>query len=374
MFQFLHIELIAEEVSAKSISRQNTKNSTGKNNTSTKSKLNVRQIIGEAKREEGHCPHVEQPQIPITTFGVSLDLVEQMAINSKIGIYDSIGRELRVDTPILLAGVASYPRELYEKNPERLQEWVNDNLVWLQSEFGSNLKNVTLHMDETHPHIHFFCTSPSGNVKDIHPGYSAERVAIFNKEISKDDNNKKKILHTNALREFQDRYYQQIGIFHELQRVGPGRKRLTRAEKKSRDHEAKLTADLNREIREADQIVADEMQSFYQDQMDQIAVEKQKIIFEAKEAAEVIYQSKIQEAESHAQSIIQKARQEVKTIMSAISDWAKDHLKNMQRLFKAKEEIKVLKAQLQDTDKLIEQITLLENENRGLKRKVNPLK
>ena len=97
MYQFIHLEAYAETVSAKAVDRRTKINSKGKRNSGTKSLLNVRQVIAEAKREDDACPHVVFPQPPVKIYGIDLDEVERLAISSKEGQVDTKGRKLRTD-------------------------------------------------------------------------------------------------------------------------------------------------------------------------------------------------------------------------------------------------------------------------------------
>jgi hypothetical protein len=50
-------------------------------NIKKKQKVDRSEIIAEAKREKGNCPHVENPKDPILLFGVGLDEVENSLMN-----------------------------------------------------------------------------------------------------------------------------------------------------------------------------------------------------------------------------------------------------------------------------------------------------
>ena len=71
MYQFIHIETYAETVSAKATSLRNKVNKNRQSKAGTKSLLNLRQVIAEAKREPNSHPHILSPQVPKTIYGPS---------------------------------------------------------------------------------------------------------------------------------------------------------------------------------------------------------------------------------------------------------------------------------------------------------------
>ena len=109
-YQFIHIEDYGRVVSKKT--KNNGSNDKYKKETKGRS---VREIIAEAKRENGNCPHVENPKDPILLFGVGLDEVEKLAYeyhdNTKITDKNGKEKKLRSDANILLAGVVSLNKD-----------------------------------------------------------------------------------------------------------------------------------------------------------------------------------------------------------------------------------------------------------------------
>mgnify|MGYP000922143095 FL=1 len=168
-YQFIHIEDYGRNAAKK------TKND-GKNkkyNDETKGR-SVSQIISEAKRENGFCPHVEKPEDPILLYGVGLEEVERLAIeyheNTKIADKNGKVKKLRTDANILLAGVISLNRE----NIEIWDDYKNDSIAYLKNKYGKNLISVIEHTDEEHPHLHFYCIQDIGKRFDLlHDGKKA---------------------------------------------------------------------------------------------------------------------------------------------------------------------------------------------------------
>lgn len=131
--------------------------------------LSVRDVVAEASREPGNCPHVEQPQPPSVIFG-DLDQVEQEVNTWADSMTDAKGRKLRADGLCLLAGVISLPRD-EEKHWNRFRKGA---LEYLQQTYGERLKAVVEHQDEAHPHVHFYVVPKLGErFETIHQGKAA---------------------------------------------------------------------------------------------------------------------------------------------------------------------------------------------------------
>ncbi len=181
-------------------------------------KWTVRDILAEARREPQACLHVQAPRPPILLHGANLaDLeTEVKAIHARST--DAVGRRLRKDASMLLAGVASYPRGC-----NQYAHWKQATLEWLQLEFGSGLRSVVEHTDEAHPHMHFYVVNAeTGNAKDVHPGFCAAKATKVPKE--------QRIAYNTAMRAFQNRFWEHVAAPSGLARLGPGRRRLSRAE------------------------------------------------------------------------------------------------------------------------------------------------
>jgi hypothetical protein len=136
------------------------------------------------------------------------------------------GRKLRIDAPVLLAGVISYPRE-----GEDWQEFKETALEWLKGEYGDNLVSVVEHQDEKHPHLHFYAVPKPGQAfNDIHGGRAASAEAKRKGEPKAAQLR----AHNKAMRAWQDRLYTGVCRKFGMARLGPKRQRLTRSEYMSR--------------------------------------------------------------------------------------------------------------------------------------------
>ncbi len=182
-------------------------------------------IAAEQMRIDGHMGHVALPKPPTIVFGVdprlavdaaiaSFDAEPKTIVNTKNGPRE---RGVRADTPIVLAGVVSWPDsvEVLTNDEDRralFEEWKAQNLLWLRKRYGRDLRSVVLHQDESHPHLHFTVASDRAiETRSKHDPSHATGSAKGARE---------------ALRAFQDDYYAGVSVKCGLARVGPKRQRL----------------------------------------------------------------------------------------------------------------------------------------------------
>ena len=204
-------------------------------------------------------------------------MVEDWADNAK----DAQGRKLRKDGLCALVGVASLPREMEDDFPQ----FAEDTLAWLKEKYGDRLKSVVVHDDEAHPHLHFTVVPRIGErFDDIHDGYKASKQA-------KQEGRKKgeqNLAYIEAMRAVQDDFSNRVAMGHGLTRIGPGRRRLTRAEWKAEKAQARFLANAK-------------------------AV--------AKVASKQGYKDGIHKAEEKAKAIIQEAQEQASGLGSKIGGW-----------------------------------------------------
>lgn len=228
-YQFIHIEDYS-----KVISKKRGNGGKGKYNEETKGR-SVRDIIAEAKREEGNCPHVENPKPPLLLYGKNLDEVEKLAYeyheNTKLTDKNGKEKKLRSDANILLAGVVSLNRE----NEDIWDEYKNDAIAFLSNKYGKKLVSVIEHTDEANPHFHFYVIQDPGKRFDlIHDG----KKALFeNRDKKKHDQN---IAYLNAMRKVQEDFFRVVSSNYGLSKDGPKRKRTSRKDYFKQKREIKL--------------------------------------------------------------------------------------------------------------------------------------
>lgn len=363
MYQFIHLEVYAETVSAKAVDRRTKINSKGKRNSGTKSLLNVRQVIAEAKRKDDACPHVVFPQPPVKIYGIDLDEVERLAISSKEGQVDTKGRKLRTDTPILLAGITSYPRGECELYPEKFNVWLDDTVDWLKLQYGDNLKNITLHLDEEHPHIHFYAISSDGRAKHLHAGYQAESL------VDAKDNKARSLAYKEGMRQFQNRYYLDVAAKNGMLRDGPKRLRKSRAVHQAEKAHAQLLGAKINEIDAMDQLAADGIDQMFHEMLDQAKTESERnantVMAEAMHSASFKSNSMIEAAKLKIEKMYAIARNELERLRQEATQWSKSAVENIRKLADAETKVQSLTTEIKDTR---EQLDYFVSENRELKR------
>lgn len=211
-YQFMHVEAYGR--------------SAGKGKTHT-----VRSIVNEANRVPGNFgDDIKDPKPPIHIYGKPLEELEATCDAWAEGTRDSIGRKARKDAVCLLAGVFSAPR--HQTSPEEWEKLKNDAISFFVKKYGDRLQTVVEHVDEGHPHCHFYVVPRPGERFDsIHEGYRA--VAGMPKDAPKRD---KRRAMSEAMRGVQDEYFDNVGAPNGQARIGPGRRRLERGEWKAEQH------------------------------------------------------------------------------------------------------------------------------------------
>ena len=219
----------------------------------------VEQVFGELTREASYSHHVPEPAPPGFVHGISpaqLRAEHDAMINAareKVHIQGKVReRAVREDRHTLATAIASYPRTLEEigKDPDQekaLRAWEVANVAFFRKLFGAHYRATYRHTDEPYPHLHIYALPVGLNgidAKLLHPGKAAktatearckaegmplrEAVAASNRALK------------SAMRDWQDRYYREVGEPCGLLRTGPRRERLSRAQYKARQAEALL--------------------------------------------------------------------------------------------------------------------------------------
>lgn len=118
----------------------------------------ARNMAAEADRFALACPHIDHLRQPVRLYGCSAnEVVDEAEVVFKTAT-DKIGRKIRKDANIVLAGVTSYPTPISELSPndENLKKWIRLNLVFFRGKYGKRFKSAIAHIDEKYFHIHFF--------------------------------------------------------------------------------------------------------------------------------------------------------------------------------------------------------------------------
>ncbi|MGQ0728937.1 plasmid recombination protein [Acidovorax sp.] len=319
MFQFIHVETYALKASTKQRPVKPPKDGKAPiNPPKVKNKYSAGQIIDEVLREPDAIPHVANPEKPNFILGSEDDLrtliprIEAAAASYK---NPKDGRKLRSDAHVLLAGVASYPREAAEDNPSNYEKWKAKTVDFLREKYGDKLVSVVEHQDESHPHLHFYCVDFENlNAKMLHDGH---RAAAQLPQLSKEAG----LAFKGAMREYQNNYYQNVGAQVGLTRIGPGRKRATRQEWNAQKAEAKELAKayeatseiVNEATLQAQSIVNETRQERIKLEQERRDFEVEQITFYEKRRELIAAMKKAKEfqAQLHDVEVIQKSRHEM---------------------------------------------------------------
>lgn len=238
-YQFFHVECYSRSGSKQTITR--TKAKSGDTPAAAKSKTyerwSIDEIADEALRADGACSHVENPQPPNVIFGAGVRQAMADAHRWAEDMRDAQGRKLRKDGLCVLAGVISLPRERLADWPAFRDEAVN----WLREKYGDRLRCAVEHLDEAHPHLHFYCVPLAGErFEALHEG----KAAVARAKAAGEPKGAQNAVYKAAMRSVQDDFWQQMAVRYGLARKGPGRRRLGRAEWMQEQAQAEVTATL----------------------------------------------------------------------------------------------------------------------------------
>ncbi|QSR35803.1 hypothetical protein CFI10_12475 [Marinobacterium iners] len=282
-------------------------------------------IAEEADRAPGSHPHVLNPLPPETLLGNSfVDAARQLvsaADESRVN-HGGKKRKLRKDANVGIGLIASHPTSLNDihalPEPDRqrmiddVRDWAEDVIMFAQAEFPDLVRVAALHWDETHPHIHILIgnTDPTEDFEVNHKGEQARRRAQGN-DRSAHGKKAGNDAYIREMRRFQDRYHHEVAMHHGQARLGPGRRRLTRAQWQKEQAQADALAHSKR--------LADEVQSKIENDLADAAMQAQVIVDasqqEAKHQRKKSEQERVQaeqerqQAEALKQQAAEEARQ-----------------------------------------------------------------
>ena len=191
----------------------------------------ISEILDEVLREPGSSPHIAAPQPPQIVAG-SRQALEQLEarIEARVAeIKAETGRAPRKDSRALMSVVASHPAlcdQLTDKATRAEYEaWryrtVQHFKTWAEAR-GAELVAAVEHTDESHPHLHIYLLPGDLRADGLHPGKSAKAQHGRDQKAGNRAYNE-------AMRTWLDEYHEQVGADFAMARIGPGRRRLSRA-------------------------------------------------------------------------------------------------------------------------------------------------
>ncbi|NEI32212.1 hypothetical protein GR232_36095 [Rhizobium leguminosarum] len=202
-------------------------------------------VFGEARRDPSASLHVTNPSPPVVVYGVGVGEAERMhdAAAAAARTTPKGGKERRVrqDQHTLLTVVASHPATMEEVRvtPELrvdVERWERLTIAWLREQYGDRLASVVRHEDETRWHVHAYIlpNGPEMRATALHPGQLAKGAVMSAGPAGGEDpttlNKRGDREYKAAMRAWQDSYHAAVAQSCGLTRLGPGGRRLSRAE------------------------------------------------------------------------------------------------------------------------------------------------
>lgn len=224
-YQFVHIEGYARKADARGRS--------------------VDYVLSEAERRPESCPHVADPCLPELVFGSSLADMriahDSRTAEAMATIAGGKTRKIRQDQLTLMTLVASHPATVADVRADpavaaEVMVWEGRVVAWLRETWGDDLACVVRHTDEKHAHLHAYILPGEADMRArrLHPGAAAKEAvkleAAANGADAKTANATGDKAYRGAMRAMQDSFWRSVGIPCALARIGPARRRLTRAE------------------------------------------------------------------------------------------------------------------------------------------------
>lgn len=211
-------------------------------------------VFNEARRDPAASVHVSNPSSPVVVYGSTIDDVEAMhdATADAATTTPKGGKPRRIQKTqhTLMTIVASHPLTMNEVQAEptkrrEAEEWERRTVEWLRSQYGDKLVSVIRHEDEGYFHVHAYILpdDPAMRAAALHPGQVAKAAVMSAGPLDGEDtkalNKRGDQVYRKAMREWQDSYHETVAIPCGLTRLGPQRRRLTRAEWQAEQTQAK---------------------------------------------------------------------------------------------------------------------------------------
>ncbi len=201
-------------------------------------------VFAEARRDPASSLHVPNPMPPTVVYGIGITELEEIhdAAAEAARTLPKAGkpRRIRTDQQTLMTVVASHPHLVSdiaddERKLAEIAIWENLTIKWLQQLYGDQLASVIRHTDEPHFHLHAYILPESSTMRAsaLHPGQCAKNEVMSNAGNGDDPktlNKRGDAAYRQAMRDWQDSYHGAVGVHCGLTRLGPARRRLTRAE------------------------------------------------------------------------------------------------------------------------------------------------
>ena len=236
-------------------------------------------VLLENSRTPGNHPHVENARPPNLIHGADpadvIPMIDHRIEQAKAKLRFT-GKRIQVNTHILNGAVYSHPMETAQLKiaDEKSRKAY---LVWrkLACEFaikdaeknGMEVVSIVEHLDEKYPHIHALAIpkltddNPRLDAKECHVGHRAGKQAydttltqakqqgVSLADAKKSATNAQTSAFKDAMRDWQDNYFAEVGKPCGLARLGPARSRMPRAEWKKTQKLSEQLAGLTNDVK-----------------------------------------------------------------------------------------------------------------------------
>jgi hypothetical protein len=191
------------------------------------------EILREAARVPGHCAHVAQPAPPRTLFGLDAHQLlswceselEPKARSIRVSTTRLGRRRQRSDTPVLLVAVASYPGPP-DPNDAGYVAWRDAVIQWAIGHYGSHLRSILEHVDESYGHLHIVVDDEGRSVKPLMAGHRAAMEAKQERRSKAEQG----AAYQHGCRQLQEEFWEAVGKPCDLARMSASpRPRRSRA-------------------------------------------------------------------------------------------------------------------------------------------------
>jgi hypothetical protein len=377
-YQFIHISTAAAVRVAKPQGRTYFRNHHG---TFRAVGWSAKDLLNEALRVAGECPHIELPQEkPIIVYAATEQLkhdptsVVHVAHAWADSRKEITKRKHQKNSPVLASGVVSLKRDSEEDWPL----FRSKSVEYLQEKYGDRLRLVLEHEDEENPHIHFFLVPLHGIDKDgkpfsedfgtVHQGLGAKKETYeeYRKANGKTATNKEgrayvkgaktRAAFFGAMKEFQDEFHEKVAKHFGLSRIGPKLERLSHSEARRKNAIRQAEADaIEADSLKQKAIAAEKAAAAY-------LMERARIAQEIEEEAQIEAEQIMHKAEEQANEILRKAETEAKEQKRIIDALIAGDERVVLRIFKENVELKKEKADLQGkAERKEKQLIVFEN-------------
>ncbi|NKQ75087.1 hypothetical protein C3Y89_32990 [Rhizobium sp. UPM1132] len=239
-------------------------------------------LFDEVERRPSASLHVPEPGEPVVVYGMDVPALRALhdtrADAARATTKAGKTRAVRSDQNTVAGVVLSYPTSMTEYRESAdvrrdFERWEVRSVAWLREQYGDRLACVVRHEDESYPHLHAYVLPDVADAEMrasvLHPGFRAKSaVKDAGTQPGEDEkalNKRADAAYKAAMRSWLDDYHVKVSQPCGLTRLGPGKRRLTRAEWQAEKSQARaLRTALDRAS-----VVKSKVESFVQARRDE---------------------------------------------------------------------------------------------------------